>query len=116
MFGFPGTSIVSYKSLCEEDYDLVQALESCGADLTEPRHVLHYVEVIDELTAARLAQLGAQWRASVSPPTELEETWFVVFEREDRVLSPTNIVADRHLFETMAAVFDGGYEGWEACV
>lgn len=116
MFGFPGTSVDTFDNLCEEDRDLVRALEGCGADLSAPRHVLHYIETRTEAMAIRMAELGAAWDVSISPPTEDDDTWFVVFEREDRVLTPTNILADRHLFETMASVHHGEYEGWEACV
>jgi len=116
MFGFPDEVQLTYEGLCADDRQLVDALSSCGADLDEARHVLHYIEVETEVTAMKVADLGAQWAASISPPTQDDETWFVVFEREDRVLSPTNILADRHLFETLASVFDGIYEGWEACV
>ena len=41
------------------------------------------------------------------------EGWFVIFERHDRVLTPVNIMADRSLFENMAEVHHGIYDGWE---
>lgn len=116
MFGFPGTSTETYASLCEEDQELIAALEQCGANLAEPRHVLHYIETATESTAIRMYNLGGIWEVSISPPTDEDDTWFVVFEREDRILTPTNVLADRHLFETMACVHDSDYEGWEACV
>lgn len=116
MFGIPGTSTATYAHLCEEDLQLVTALESCGADLEQPRHVLHYIETATESKAIRMANLGGVWDVSISAPTDDDETWFVVFEREDRILTPTNVLADRHLFETMASVHHSDYEGWEACV
>lgn len=116
MFGIPGTSIDTYAHLIEEDRQLVDALESCGADLNQPRHVLHYVECRTETMAIRMSELGADWDVSISPPTEDDDTWFVVFERSDRVLTATNILSDRHLFEMMASVHRSTYEGWEASV
>lgn len=102
-----------YTSLCADDLQVISALESHGADLDEPRHVLHYVQVASRDAADRAARLGGRWLTTVTDPARMGEGWFVIFERHDRVLTPVNIMADRSLFENMAEVHHGIYDGWE---
>ncbi len=105
-----------YTRLCADDRQVISALESCGADLTEQRHVLHYVQVTSRDIADRAAKLGGTWLTTVTDPGGPGEGWFVIYERHDRVLSPVNIMADRELFESMAEVHQGIYDGWEVSI
>ncbi len=109
------TTVVSerYTRLCADDLQVIAALESHGADLEAPRHVLHYVQVANREIADRAARLGGRWLTTVTDPGSPGEGWFVIFERHDRVLTPVHIMADRSLFENMAEVHQGIYDGWE---
>ena len=105
-----------YQRLCAEDQQVINALESCGADLAGERHVLHYVQVGSREAAERAARLGGKWLTTVTDPGHPGEGWFVIYERHDRVLTPVNVMADRELFESMAEVHHGVYDGWEVSV
>ena len=115
MFGRTDSAALEayYGSLCADDQRAVEALCARGADLEQERHVVHCVEVPNARAAATVAALGAQWASSIAPPTEADPGWYVAFERYDRVLSATNVNADRHLFEVIASVHRGRYDGWE---
>ena len=96
---------------------MLAALLNAGADLTEPRHVLHFIyELVDEAAATRAADAVARWRATVKSPPEGYQTWSVTFEREGYILTPENVAADAATFSATASTHGGLYDGWEASV
>jgi len=99
----------------EADQLVLRQLAARGADLTKPRHVIHYLYFTAEADARSAADLIAQaeWEPEVSPPDERIAEWFV---RADgyRVVGTSTAEAFRAWFEQIAADFRGEYDGWEA--
>jgi Regulator of ribonuclease activity B len=99
------------------DQQLVALLRKRGADLTQPRHVRHYLYVdTQESAETAAADLVAEgWDCTVEPAAT-GDNWLVLSER-DAVASSAAIDAWRVTFETLAGSFSGGeYDGWEASV
>ena len=99
----------------EADQLVLRQLTSRGADLTLPRHVIHYLYFpveVDALHAAEMIGRG-DWESSVSPPDERIAEWSV---RADgyRVIGAATVEAFRAWFEQIAADNRGEYDGWEA--
>jgi len=106
-----------YETARAEDKLVLAALVDAGADLAEPRHVLHFIyELADEAAASGAANAVADWQSTVNPPLAGYDTWTVTFERHDYPLTPANVVADAALFLRTAGVHGGHYDGWEASV
>ena len=99
----------------ETDQLVLRQLTTRGADLTKPRHVIHFLyftEEADARTAAEAIEQG-EWEASVSPPDEKIAEWCL---RADgyRVIGTSTVGAFRAWFEQIAAEYEGEYDGWEA--
>jgi hypothetical protein len=74
---------------------VLAALINAGADLTQPRHVLHFIyELVNERAAQGAADMVEGWESKTAPPPNGFDTWSVTFERHDYVLTPHNVVAD----------------------
>jgi len=99
----------------ESDALALRQLASRGANLTKPRHIIHFVLFDDETNARAAAETIAQtsWKAHVDEPTEQHAEWVVRADGE-RVASPDTISAYRSWFEQVAAQHHGEYDGWEA--
>ena len=99
----------------EADQLVLQQLAGRGADLTLPRHVIHYlyfpVEADARCAAGVIGQ--AEWESSVSPPDERIAEWSVRAEGY-RVIGSATVAAFRAWFEQIAADNQGEYDGWEA--
>ena len=109
--------LAAYESARPEDRQVLTALINAGADLTEPRHVLHFIyELADEAAAGQAADAVGGWQSTAKSPPEGYETWSVTFERQGYVLSPENVAADAATFSAAAAAHGGHYDGWEASV
>lgn len=107
----------AYESARPEDLQVLTALINAGADLTEPRHVLHFIyELDDEASAGHTADAVGGWSAIAKPPPEGFDGWSVTFERHGYVLTPENVAADAAAFSAVAAAHGGNYDGWEASV
>jgi hypothetical protein len=99
----------------ELDELMLRQLRARGADLTRPRHVLHFLYFADE-TAARRAALAAEaagYDVSVGEPDGSVAEWSVRAEAT-RVVNQTTVNAFRAWFERRAAQHGGEYDGWEA--
>ena len=102
-----------------KDLSLLRALQDNGADLAEPRHVVHYLyapspDGAQQVAAAARAQ---GWTVSVRDPVPaLPGQWGVVAERPSAVLSASFVRDSTDYFEALADLYGGEYDGWEAGV
>jgi hypothetical protein len=99
----------------EMDRLVVRQLEGRGADLAQPRHVIHFIYFADEADARAAAEAidRADYDTTVIAPTEEIAEWAVRAEGY-RVVSVSTVDAFRAWFEQIAAEFNGQYDGWEA--
>ncbi len=102
-----------------KDLLVMEQLVKAGADLTEPRHVLHFLYLPDR-DRARLAADEAAARgfevAVREPLPQYPEQWTLVCERHEVVLRPEIVRDTTDYFEALAATHGGDYDGWEASV
>jgi Regulator of ribonuclease activity B len=99
----------------EADKLALRQLESRGADLTLPRHVIHFL-LFEHETSARAAAAAidtGSWTTRVDPPTETVADWAVRVDGH-RVVGADTVSAFRAQFEQIAAAHHGEYDGWEA--
>lgn len=109
--------LAAYELARPEDRQVLAALLNAGADLTRPRHVLHFIyELADESSARKTAEAVGGWDATAKPPPEGYDTWSVTFERHNHLLSPENVASDASTFTSVAEAHGGHYDGWEASV
>jgi hypothetical protein len=94
---------------------LLRQLAGLGADLTRPRHVLHFLYFDDEAdaTAAAAVTRRAGYETTVTEPDENIAQWSVRAEAH-RVVDRTTVEAFRTWFEELAREHHGEYDGWEA--
>lgn len=93
----------------------LRQLEGRGADLTLPRHMIHFLLFEQEADAhAASADIDeASWTTRVDPPTETLAEWAVRIDGQ-RIVGPETVAAFRAQFEQLAAAHNGEYDGWEA--
>jgi regulator of ribonuclease activity B len=93
----------------------LKELRGRGADLTRPRHVLHFLYFADEATARNAAEAvaSAGYEVSVSEPSERVPQWGVRAETT-RIVNESTVHAFRPWFEQVAGQHGGEYDGWEA--
>ena len=93
----------------------LRQLASRGADLTKPRHIVHFVLFTDEASAraAEEAIEAGGWRATIEPPGEADAEWSVKADGH-RTVGPDTVAAFRSWFEDVASTHGGEYDGWEA--
>jgi hypothetical protein len=103
------------KTTREADALALRQLAGRGADLAQPRHVIHFLYFADEADARTAAELarGAGWTASVERPGENVKDWTVRADG-NRVVSSTTVASFRAWFEGVAQEHRGEYDGWEA--
>ena len=99
----------------EADKLALRQLEGRGADLSLPRHVIHFLlfERESDARAAAGAIDGGSWTTRVDPPTATAAEWSVRIDGH-RVVGPDTVAAFRAQFEQTAAAHGGEYDGWEA--
>jgi hypothetical protein len=99
----------------EADSLALRQLAGRGADLTKPRHVIHFLYFADEADARAAAEaIGeASWTTAVHPPTDAIAEWSVKADAH-RTVGPETVAAFRTWFEQVAAQHGGEYDGWEA--
>lgn len=99
-----------------EDADrlALRQLAGRGADLTRPRHVIHYLYFPSEGDAHEAAvSIGDAWKTQVDPPTEEAGQWCLRADG-NRTLSYETVAAFRSWFGELAERHHGEYDGWEA--
>lgn len=99
----------------EADALALRQLAARGANMTKPRHVVHFLLFEDEADARAASETirATSWSARVEPPTETRVEWTVRAD-DDRILSAETIASYRSWFEQVAAQHHGEYDGWEA--
>jgi len=99
----------------EADALALRQLESRGADLSLPRHVIHFLlfEQERDAHAAASAVDGGSWTTRVDAPGQTLAEWSLRVDGH-RVVGPDTVATFRAQFEQLAAAHDGEYDGWEA--
>jgi hypothetical protein len=98
----------------EADALAVRQLAGRGADLSKPRHIIHFLYFAAEEDARSAAEAIAEtWRTTVEPPDDTIAQWCVRAEG-DRTVGPETVAAFRLWFDDIAAAHRGEYDGWEA--
>ena len=99
----------------EADALAVRQLAGRGADLTKPRHVIHFLYFAAESDARAAADAigDASWKTVVEAPTETSAEWRVKAD-DHRIVGPDTVPAVRAWFEGVADTYRGEYDGWEA--
>jgi hypothetical protein len=102
-----------------KDLQVLGLMMEDGADLDQPRHVLHYsyFPSREAAGAARDEMVLAGWSATVEEPLPgFPGQWSARAERPDAVLTPDFVRDSTDFFEGLAARHAGEYDGWEAGV
>ena len=99
----------------EADALAIRQLAGRGADLAQPRHVIHFLYFADEGDARSAAELARDsgWDVAVEAPGERVKDWTVRADAT-RVVSSATVGSFRAWFEGVAAEHRGEYDGWEA--
>jgi uncharacterized membrane-anchored protein len=99
----------------EADRLALRQLAGRGADLSKPRHLIHFLYFASEADARAAAAAidQASWTTAVNPPDERIAEWAVRADGQ-RVVGTDTIAAFRSWFERVAAEHRGEYDGWEA--
>ncbi len=99
----------------ETDELVLRQLAARGADLTKPRHAIHYLYFAEEADARTAAEVieQAEWETTLSPPDDRIAEWSLRAEGY-RVIGSATVGAFRAWFEQIATECDGEYDGWEA--
>jgi hypothetical protein len=99
----------------EADALALRQLTSRGANMSKPRHVVHFLLFPGEADARAASEvIGAtSWSATVDPPTETRADWTVRAD-DERIVSADTVASYRTWFEQIAAQHNGEYDGWEA--
>jgi hypothetical protein len=99
----------------ELDRLILRQLQGLGADLTRPRHVLHFLYFAEEAGAREAAEAveSAGYEVTLTRPDETVAQWSIKAE-STRVVDYSNVAGFRALFERIAETHRGEYDGWEA--
>jgi hypothetical protein len=99
-----------------KDLAVMAQLAKHGANLDEPRHVVHYAYFASKDAAAAAADELAPhgWVSDVRPAPDTSTQWSLVCERHDAVLHPDFVRESTDLLEAVAGRHGGTYDGWEA--
>jgi hypothetical protein len=97
------------------DQMILAQLERAGADLRQPRHVIHYLYFDEEQPthAAATTLDSAGFAITVRPPSDRIAQWSTTAEAT-RVVDAQTIEPSRVWFEQLARTMQGKYDGWEA--
>ena len=103
------------KSPKEADRLALRQLAMLGADLSRPRHIIHFLLFADEADARTAEEEIGQgsWSTRIEPPTETLAEWSLRVDG-DRIVGAETIAAFRAQFEQLAESHGGEYDGWEA--
>lgn len=100
-----------------KDLALLGQLMKAGANLDEPRHVLHFLYFPSRSPAEAAAETcrTAGYHCEVKDPLpEFPGQWSLVCERRDVVIDPITGRETTDFFDQLAATNGGEYDGWEA--
>ncbi|HKY76329.1 MAG TPA: ribonuclease E inhibitor RraB [Acidimicrobiia bacterium] len=102
-----------------KDLAVLGSLMEAGADLAEPRHVLHYLYFKSREAADAAAAEGRHrgFDAAVRAPLpEDPDHWRLVAQRHDVVIDVATVRNHGDFFDGLAEHHAGEYDGWEASV
>jgi regulator of RNase E activity RraB len=102
-----------------KDMLVLEALVRAGADVHAPRHVLYYLyfEHPDRAAAAATDAAGLGFDTEIREPTAgTSDSWTLVCERHDYMLTLDAVRENTDSFEEIAARHEGDFDGWEASV
>lgn len=99
----------------EADDLVLRQLSGLGADLTRPRHVIHFLYFGNEASATAAADdiRNGGYETTLTSPDGTIPQWSVRAESH-RVTDRSTVEAFRAWFERIAGEHDGEYDGWEA--
>ncbi len=94
---------------------ILDMLRMQGADLSQPREVLHYSYFADQAAAdaAAAQEREAGYEVRVEPSAAGDGKW-VALATAQRVVDETTVDGTRTWFEQIAEEHGGEYDGWEA--
>ena len=101
-----------------KDLLVLEQMVQAGADLTQPRHVLHYLYFPSrEAAEAAVAEVPAPFGAEIGEPSpERSEQWAVRCEAHEYTLTADVVRENTDQFEALAQANGGDYDGWEASI
>jgi hypothetical protein len=102
-----------------KDLAVMGQLMKLGADLDQPRHVVHYSYFAnrDAAEAAASDARAGDFETEVREPLpDYPHRWCLVAERHDVVLDAARVRESGNFFDALAARHGGEYDGWEASV
>ena len=105
--------------LKHKDLLVLHQLMQAGAQLTEPRHTVHYLYfgTVDAATAASQEAAAHGFDVEVREPLpEYPDQWSLVCGRHGVVVDPATVRDHGDLFDSLAERYAGEYDGWEASV
>jgi hypothetical protein len=101
-------------SIAELDGRTLDALRRAGADLSQPRHVLHFLYFPNREDAVAAADvLRAEGWTVVVDAAAVGSNWLARAEGT-RVVSAESCARDRERFTALTSASGGEYDGWEA--
>lgn len=102
------------KTPADADRLALRQLAGRGADLSKPRHVIHFLYFASEQDAhAAMETIGDAWKTALEAPGESIDQWCVKADG-NRTLSYETVPAFRAWFDELARRHGGEYDGWEA--
>jgi regulator of ribonuclease activity B len=103
----------------EADRWLIEQLRAAGADLNQPRGVIHFLYLPTEQTSHKAAEAlraegySIEERLSASAVTNHTNPYVIVATNQT-VVNLWVVQQFRQCFEQLAALHAGEYDGWEA--
>jgi regulator of RNase E activity RraB len=105
-----------YSNENEGDRMIIARLVELGSDLSNPRHIVHYLyfQTLEGRLAAQtlLAESGYQTRFGLTIETDVHP-WSLIAERNG-ILNEDSVSRERSLMNDIAEKQGGYYDGWEA--
>jgi hypothetical protein len=96
------------------DAMVIDALRDAGADLSQPREVVHYLYITGEAAARRAVGVLDRDDRFVHLVIEPEGTPSLIKLTHTMVVTPQSIAGIRAEIEAVATAEGGDYDGWEA--
>jgi hypothetical protein len=102
------------------DERVLRELEEAGADLSQPRDIVHFLYVATPADAraviASLHQHGFECEEREAADSDEAPHPWLILARKHGVADPNSVGQARRLLELLAAMYHGDYDGWEAPV
>jgi regulator of RNase E activity RraB len=113
-------NVASVMDQDDADMAIVAALRELGADLTQPREVIHYLFTATHEKAETLRQTLRTGGFEVGDPVdtayiEESETPWMIRAVTHGIVNETTVRRATAEMTELATRHDGKYDGWEAC-